>query len=47
MESLSAYAVDLADTLWLCPERAIRFLFASVSFVDPVRIIAPLAPCLR
>ena len=47
VESLSAYAVGLADALWLCPERAIRFFFASVSFVDPVRNIAPLAPCLR
>ena len=46
-ESLSTYAVGLADAFWLCPERAIRFFFVSVSFVDPVRIIASLAPCLR
>ena len=32
-----AYAVGLADALWLCPERALRLFFASVSFVDPVR----------
>ena len=36
-----AYAVGLADALWLCPERALRLFFASVSFVDPA-----LAPCL-
>ena len=47
VESFSAYAVGLAVALWLCPEHAIRFFFASVSFVDPVCIIAPLAPCLR
>ena len=47
VESLSAYAVGLSFALWLCPERTIRFFFASVSFVDPVRNIAPLAPCLR
>ena len=32
VESLSAYAVGLADALLLCPERAIRLFFASVSF---------------
>ena len=37
------YAVGLADALWLCPERALRLFFASVSFVDPVRTVAPLA----
>ena len=36
--SLSAYAVDLADALWLCPERALRLFFASVSLVDPVAL---------
>ena len=36
--SLSAYAVGLADTLWLCPERALRLFFASVSLVDPVAL---------
>ena len=46
VESLSAYAVGLADALWLCPERALRLFFASVSFVDPVRNVAPLAPYL-
>ena len=38
-----ASAVGLTDALWLCPERALRLLFASVSFIDPVRIVAPLA----
>ena len=47
VESLSAYAVGLADALWLCPERAVRFFFTSVSFVDPVRNMAPLTSCLR
>ena len=46
VESLSAYAVGLVDALWLCPERALRLFFASVSFVDPVRNVAPLAQCL-
>ena len=46
VESLSAYAVGLADALWLYPERALRLFFASVSFVDPVRNVAPLAQCL-
>ena len=36
--SLSAYAVGLADALWLCPERALRLFFASVSLVDPVAL---------
>ena len=36
--SLSAYAVGLADALWLCPERALRLFFASVSLVDPVTL---------
>ena len=30
--------VGLTDALWLCPERALCLLFASVSFIDPVRI---------
>ena len=38
VESLSAYAVGLADALWLCPKRALRLFFASVSFLDPVRM---------
>ena len=44
--ALSASAVGFADTLWLCPERALsRFL--CVSLVDRSRrIVAPLAPCL-
>ena len=46
VESLSAYAVGLADALWLCPERALRLFFASVSFLDPVRNVAPLGQCL-
>ena len=46
VESLSAYAVGLTDALWLCPERALRFFFASVSFVDPVCNVAPFAQCL-
>ena len=46
VESLSAYAVGLVDALWLCPECALRLFFASVSFVDPVRNVAPLAQCL-
>ena len=33
--SLSAYAVGFADTLWLCPECALRLFFASV---DPVSL---------
>ena len=37
-----ASAVGLTGALWLCPERALRLLYASVSFVDPVRIVAPL-----
>ena len=46
VESLSVYAVGLADALWLCPKCALRLFFASVSFVDPVRNVAPLAKCL-
>ena len=33
--TLSASAVGFADALWLCPERALRFLFASVSLLAP------------
>ena len=40
---MSAYAVGLADALWLCPERALRLFFALVSFVDPVCTVAPLS----
>ena len=36
--SLSASAVGFADALWLCPERALRLFFASVSLVDPVAL---------
>ena len=36
--SLSAYGVGFADALWLCPERALRLFFASVSLVDPVAL---------
>ena len=36
--SLSACAVGLAVALWLCPERALRLFFASVSLVDPVAL---------
>ena len=45
--SLSASAVGLVDALWLCPERAFCLFFALVSFVDPVRNVASLVPCLR
>ena len=41
--ALSASAVGFADALWLCPERALRLFFASVSLVDPVA----LSPLLR
>ena len=33
MVALSASAVGFADALWLCPERALRRLFASVSLL--------------
>ena len=36
--ALSASAVGFADTLWLCPERALRRFFASVSLFDPVAL---------
>ena len=36
---MSALAEGLADALLLCPERALRLFFASVSFVDPVSIV--------
>ena len=36
--ALSASAVGFADALWLCPERALRRFFASVSLVDPVAL---------
>ena len=36
--ALSASAVGFADTLWLCPERALRRFFASVSLIDPVAL---------
>ena len=37
-----ASAVGLNAALWLCPEHALRLFLASVSFVDPVRTVAPL-----
>ena len=40
--SLSAFAEGLADALLLCSEHAFCLFFASVSFVDPFRIVAPL-----
>ena len=43
--SLSAYAVGFADALWLCPERALRLFFASVSLVDPAALL-PLLRCV-
>ena len=36
--ALSASAVGFADALWLCPERALRRFFASVSLLDPVAL---------
>ena len=41
--ALSSSAVGFADAVWLCPERALRLFFASVSLVDPVA----LSPLLR
>ena len=38
MVALSASAVGFADALWLCPERALRRFFASVSLFDPVAL---------
>ena len=43
--ALSASAVGFADALWLCPERALRLFFASVSLVDPVAL-SPLSRSL-
>ena len=36
--ALSASAVGFADALWLCPERALRHFFMSVSLVYPVTL---------
>ena len=36
--ALSASAMGFADALWLCPERALRRFFASVSLFDPVAL---------
>ena len=36
--ALSASAVGFADALWLCPGRALRRFFASVSLLDPVAL---------
>ena len=36
--ALSASAVGFADALWLCPERALRLFFASVSLVNTVAL---------
>ena len=41
--ALSASAVGFADALWLCPERALRRLFASVSLLAP-GALSPLFP---
>ena len=41
--ALSASEVGFADALWLCPERALRLFFVSVSLVDPVALL----PLLR
>ena len=41
--ALYASAVGFADALWLCPERALRRLFASVSLLAP----DALSPLLR
>ena len=35
---LSGSVVGFADALWLCPERALRLFFASVSLVDTVAL---------
>ena len=43
--ALSASAVGFADALWLCPERALRRFFASVSLLDPVAL-SPLLLCV-
>ena len=43
--ALYASAVGFADTLWLCPERALRRLFASVSLLAPVAL-SPLLHCV-
>ena len=37
--TLSTSAVGFADALWLCPERALRRFFASVSLLDPVALL--------
>ena len=37
----SFLVVGFADALWLCPERALRRLFASVSWLAPV-VLSPL-----
>ena len=36
--ALSASAMGFADALWLCPERALRHFFASVSLLAPVAL---------
>ena len=36
--ALSTSAVGFADALWLCPERALRRLFALVSLLAPVAL---------
>ena len=41
--AFSDSAVGFADAFWLCPERALRLFFASVSLVDPVALL----PLLR
>ena len=41
--ALYASAVGFADTLWLCPERALHRFFASVSLLAPIALSAPVA----
>ena len=36
--TLSTSAVGFADSLWLCPERALSRFFASVLLIDPVAL---------
>ena len=45
MLALYASAVGFADALWLCPKRALRCLFASVSLLAP-GALSPLLHCV-
>ena len=47
VESLSDFVGGLDDALLLCPARALCICLSRPSFVDPVRLVAPLTPCLR